>query len=237
MRELLSFLYPPRCPVCGQIPPAGTLICPGCYSSISFVHSPYCYSCGKPIDSSDQEYCHDCLTHPKSFIRGFSLAVYDSVTKPSMSAIKYKNKRQYLDFYAAETARVYGTLFQGLHFDAILPVPIHPKRKKKRGFNQASLFARLLSDLIRIPVCDSLLLRTVNTLPQKNLNPAKRLRNLQAAFSIAPAYADLPLPFQRVLLVDDIYTTGSTMEAVTRLLNEHGVPEVYIFSICIGKGF
>ena len=235
--KLLSLLYPPRCPICNEIPPQGSLICPECYSSISFVQQPYCYSCGKPLASEEQEYCADCISHPKSFTRGFSLALYNSVTKPSLSAIKYKNKRHYLDFYSSETVKIYGELFRQLDFDVILPVPIHPKRQKKRGFNQASLFARQLGSSLELPVCESLLVRTINTIPQKNLSPQKRLENLQKAFAIHPRYQKQSLPFTRVLLVDDIYTTGSTMEALTRLLNHHGVSNVYIYSICIGRGY
>lgn len=233
---LSKILYPSRCPICGKVPPGQHSCCPSCYRSITFVGQPFCFSCGKPLSSEEKEYCHDCVVHPKSFVRGFALAVYDSVTKPSMSAIKYKNKRQYLTFYASETIRTYGSLFLSLQFEAILPVPIHPKRMKKRGFNQASLFAHSIGNSLNIPVYDTLLTRTVNTLPQKNLTPAQRLHNLQKAFSLPKGYEQARLPFRRVLLVDDIYTTGSTMEALTRLLMEHGVEKVYVFSICIGSG-
>lgn len=237
LQGFLALLYPNRCPICGKIPSTHSLICPKCYHSITFVKQPFCYSCGKPLSSSEDEYCHDCKVHPKSFTRGYSLAVYNSVTRPSMAAIKYKNKRCYLDFYAAESLNVYGQIFSQLSFDAILPVPIHPKRMKKRGYNQASLLAKYIGRALGVPVYDSVLVRTVNTLPQKNLNPQKRLHNLQKAFSLYPGYEHAVFPFHRILLVDDIYTTGATMEAVTRLLKSHGINEVYIFSICIGKGY
>jgi len=235
--KVAAFLYPPRCPICEKIPPKGLLICSSCYGAISFVEQPYCYSCGKPLDSMEQEVCFDCSKHPKSFRQGFSLARYNAVTKPSLSAIKYKNRRQHLPFYVQETKERYGTLFQSLQLDAILPVPIHPKRLKKRGFNQASLFAIALGNQLGIPVYDSVLIRTVNTLPQKNLSPEKRLENLKKAFSLHPELHKRKLPFQKVLLVDDIYTTGSTMEAITELLHHAGVIDVYIFSICIGNGY
>ncbi len=236
-KKLTRMLYPIRCPICEKLPPKNQLICPACFSSISFVEQPYCYSCGKPLERSEQEYCFDCTKNPKSFTRGFSLAVYNAVTKPSLSAIKYKNRRQHLDFYVQETIATYGSLFLALHLEAILPVPIHPKRMKKRGYNQAALFAHTLGGQLRIPVYDSLLIRTLNTLPQKNLSPEKRLENLQKAFALHPALESGQLPFQSVLLVDDIYTTGATMEAITRILKQAGVSHVYIFSICIGKGY
>lgn len=236
LHKLPTILYPVRCPICERIPPSGLLICPSCYCSISFVEQPYCYSCGKPLSSSEQEYCYDCIKNPKSFTRGFSLAVYNNITQSSLSSIKYKNRRQYLSFYVNETVKNYGSLFTSLHLDAILPVPIHPKRMRKRGFNQAILFAKALGKQLQIPVYDSVLIRVINTLPQKNLSPQKRLENLQKAFSLHPELTSGLLPFKRILLVDDIYTTGATMEALSLLLKKAGVKEVYVFSICIGKG-
>lgn len=236
-KTLSEILYPSRCPICGKVPYGDKDCCPTCYDSITFVKQPYCYSCGKPLEKEETQYCPDCVSHPKSFTRGFALCVYDDITKPSLSSIKYKNKRTYLTFYGAETLRRYGSLLSSYHFDAIFPVPIHPKRMKKRGFNQAALFAHEIASSLQIPVYDTLLLRTHNTAPQKNLTPAQRLKNLQKAFDLHPDYKDRPIPLKRVLLVDDIYTTGATMEAITRLLLSHGVNEVYLFSICIGKGF
>ena len=237
LKRIPALLYPPRCPICEKIPPKGFLICSGCYAAITFVSQPYCYSCGKPLENDAQELCFDCSRNPKSFNRGFSLAVYNHITKPALSAIKYKNRRQHLLFFVHETLDRYSTLFQSLHFDAILPVPIHPKRMKKRGFNQASLFAFALGKQLAVPVYDSVLIRTINTLPQKNLSPEKRLENLRKAFSLHPELKTGRLPFKRVLLVDDIYTTGATMEAIGGILKQAGVEEVYIFSICIGSGF
>ena len=106
-----------------------------------------------------------------------------------------------------------------------------------RGFNQASLFAASLGKQLHIPVYDSVLIRTLNTQPQKNLSPEKRMENLEKAFALHPELENHPLPFDRILLIDDIYTTGATMEILTRILKKAGVKEVYIFSICIGKGF
>lgn len=237
LKRIPSILYPTRCPICEKIPPKDYLICPSCYASIAFVHQPFCYSCGKPLETVDQELCFDCTKHPKSFTNGFSLAVYNHVTKPPLAAIKYKNRRQHLNFFVQETIDRYRTLFQSLSLDAILPVPIHPKRMKKRGYNQSSLFAIALGKQLQIPVYDSVLIRTVNTLPQKNLSPEKRLENLRKAFSLHPELTGQKLPFHNVLLVDDIYTTGATMEAITGILKRAGVHKVYIFSICIGNGY
>ena len=118
--------------------------------------------------------------------------------------------------------------------ECLVPVPIHPARMRKRGFNQAELLARKLGDGLGLPVRTDLLFRCRNTEPQKELGPQGRLKNLEKAFTAAPA-ADGPVP-ERVILVDDIYTTGSTIEACSRALGRAGVKKTYFFALCIGQG-
>ena len=115
---------------------------------------------------------------------------------------------------------------------ALVPVPVHPERMKTRGFNQAEELARRLSDGLGLPVETGILSRNKNTAPQKDLNPAQRLKNLEEAFSAKRPRAGLT----SVILVDDIYTTGSTVEACSRVLKRAGVSRVYFLCICIGGG-
>ena len=154
-----------------------------------------------------------------------------------MAAIKYKNRREYLDFYSQALVSRYGKWLSHIQPDALIPVPVHPARRRKRGFNQAEELAERISLLTGIPVRADLLIRIRKTLPQKELNPAERLNNLRLAFAVSDFYrAHLEQIPRRVVLADDIYTTGSTMEACTRVLKAAGVKQVYIMSICIGKG-
>ena len=134
-----------------------------------------------------------------------------------MAAVKYKNKREYLDFYAeaaAEKLRQHENR-EEWQFDGLVPVPVHPARKRKRGFNQAEVLAKRMGERLEMPVYPEFLYRIRNTEPLKELNPDERLRNLQQAFQ-ADAEAIRASGVQNVLLVDDIYTTGSTAEACTR---------------------
>lgn len=165
-----------------------------------------------------------------------ALLNYNKVAKDSMSAIKYKNRREYLDFYAAALDCRFRKKVLRLHVDALVPVPIHPSRRRTRGFNQAEELADRLSDLWNIPVDKKLLIRKKKTAPQRELSPAERLKNLREAFFADPDSgrpAGIP---ETVLLVDDIYTTGSTAEACTRALLQAGVKRVFVVVICIGAG-
>ena len=135
---------------------------------------------------------------------------------------------------AAEKLRQYENR-EEWQFDGLVPVPVHPARKRKRGFNQAEVLAKRMGERLEMPVCPEFLYRIRNTEPLKELNPDERLRNLQQAFQ-ADAEAIRASGVQNVLLVDDIYTTGSTAEACTRALLSAGIEKVCFFAVCIGHG-
>ena len=205
-RTAADLLFPRRCPVCGGVAmPKGRLICPACLKQLSFVSSPACMKCGKEIGSREQEYCADCIRRKKSFTRGFALLNYDSRAAVSMAAVKYHNKREYLDFYARAAALRFEKQFRQAGIQVIVPVPVHASRLKTRGFNQAAVLAEKLSAELGIP-WEELLIRVKKTDPQKSLGSAERLKNLRGAFEAEQEAGK----WERVLLVDDIYTTGST---------------------------
>lgn len=231
-RTAADLLFPRRCPVCGGVAmPKGRLICPACLKQLSFVSSTACMKCGKEIGSRDQEYCADCIRRKKSFTRGFALLNYDSRAAVSMAAVKYHNKREYLDFYARAAALRFEKQFRQAGIQVIVPVPVHASRLKTRGFNQAAVLAEKLSAELGIP-WEELLIRVKKTDPQKSLGSAERLKNLRGAFEAEQEAGK----WERVLLVDDIYTTGSTAEICSRALLKTGVKQVFVFAVCIGHG-
>ena len=187
--------------------------------------------CGKEIGSRDQEYCADCIRRKKSFERGFALLNYDRRAAASMAAVKYHNKREYLDFYARAAALRFEKQFRQAGIQVIVPVPVHASRLKTRGFNQAAVLAEKLSAELGIP-WEELLIRVKKTDPQKSLGSAERLKNLRGAFEAEQKAGK----WERVLLVDDIYTTGSTAEICSRALLKTGVKQVFVFAVCIGHG-
>lgn len=233
---LIDSLFPRRCPICLRILIPSLSICPTCLEKLTFIKQPSCYRCGKPLSSYEDEYCYDCKRHPKQFERGFAVMLYDKYTKFSMTQFKYYNKREFATFYIKEALRLYQEELLSLSIQAIIPVPIHHKKKKERGYNQAELLANALSNYLSIPTFSSILIRSVYTIPQKELSPRERLSNLSKAFFINPDFQSSCSLLKTVLLVDDIYTTGATLEACTRVLKKHGVQTVYTLCICIGDG-
>ena len=230
---ILNILFPRRCPVCGEIVrPAGGLICPACFRELSFVKSPTCKKCGKEIEDETMEFCADCMAHRHTYEYGLALFNYNDAARNSMVQIKYHNKREYLDFYGAAVAVRVEREIRRMRVDAIIPVPVHPSRRRKRGFNQAEVLAKIVGERLGIPVKAELLRRTKKTLPQKELSVGERLKNLSGAFRAD----EIPENIRRVLLVDDIYTTGSTIEACTRVLKTAGVETIYFGVICMAGG-
>ncbi len=178
------------------------------------------------------EYCYDCTRHLRTFEAGMALLNYNDAAAGSMAQIKYHNKREYLDFYGEAIVRRYGKRIFRIHPDALIPVPVHPSKMRTRGYNQAELLADRIGRQLGLPVNSDILLRSRKTEPQKDLSPQERFKNLEKAFTAV----HVPESMHKVLLVDDIYTTGSTAEACTRALKQQGIERVYFLTICIGYG-
>lgn len=238
LKSLIDLIYPLRCPLCGDIViPKGERICCDCRPKLPYVKEPCCLKCGKPIEREEVEFCSDCQRKPYSFTRGYSLWVYDERMKKSITEFKYHGRKEYGAFYVEEILKNFKGRLEGLQLDGVVAVPLHPRKLRKRGYNQAEVIAKPIAKACSLPYID-LLLRSKNTLPQKELSDKERLKNVQSAFTINKrVLKGLAFPIERLLLVDDIYTTGSTIETCTELLLQYGVKEVYFLTLCIGKGF
>ncbi len=236
----LRLLFPGACPICDEVEEQTVTgdgvprICPACEARVRRVRGPYCMRCGKPLAGADgrREYCGDCMKKEHKFVQGRAVFVYQGAIIGSMHRLKYSNRRDYATVFAREAFETYAPWLARVAPQAIIPVPLHPKRRKKRGYNQAALIAAEISRLTGIPLREDLLQRSRNTDPQKNLNHEERKNNLKNAFQIAKNIVQL----DKVLLIDDIYTTGSTADAAAGALARAGVGQVYVLCICIGAG-
>jgi ComF family protein len=178
------------------------------------------------------EYCTDCEKTEHEFTQGRAVFIYRGDIIGSMHRMKYGNRRDYAPVFAREAYTQLGEWIKRISVDAVIPVPLHKKRKKIRGYNQSELLAKELGKLCGVPVETKILVRKTNTKPQKNLSYSERKNNLKNAFQITQRSVQL----RKVLLIDDIYTTGSTVDAAAAVLKEAGITKVYILCICIGGG-
>lgn len=231
---VLDLLYPQRCPLCDAVQPyQGSGVCPSCMKKLKGVREPCCLKCGKTITNGEEEYCQDCVSIPKSFLCGYPVFEYTEGIRGALYDFKYKNQRSFADFFAECIYRRYGGSFKRICPDGLVPVPVHPRKKRSRGYNQADLLAKALAARLGLVCYSNYLVRQVNTTPQKELNDISRMKNLKNAFKIG----ENKIKLNKVLLVDDIYTSGATVEACTRVLLSAGVESVYYTSVAIGKGF
>ena len=229
----MDMIYPPRCPICHDIIESGyELACEKCMKKLPVLPIHGCEKCGKPIDRSER-LCHDCQGFLHEYTKGTSLFLYDETMRSSMVYFKYLGRREYGKFYAASIWKYRKQALSLWKAEVIVPVPVHSSRKAVRGYNQAEVIAKELGEYMNLPVVIDAVIRCGKTKAQKELTPEERKKNLQNAF----AKGKNPFPWKRVLLIDDIYTTGSTVDAVTRVLKALGGEQIYVVSVCIGRGF
>lgn len=230
---ILSLIFPRRCPICDEpLPLSDELSCQSCFHLIPSLQSPLCMKCGRALSNSDSLYCSSCVKNPPSFDRGFSLWNYQNpAVKGSIHFFKYKGREEYANFYAFKLFYAFPFLFRAPEISALIPVPIHKKRYRIRGYNQAESIANKLSELSGIPVISDLLIRIKNTLPQSKLTDKERKINLKSAFLINPNSPFYNRHLDAVILIDDIYTTGATGDICSSLLKEAGISKVYFLSL------
>lgn len=234
---ILELIYPNTCVICGKICDEG--ICFKCKKLYPFIQEPRCMCCGKPIISEDEEYCSDCAQNKKMFQQGRSLWVHKDDIKQSVYRFKYKNHRIYAKEYARLLVREHVDVLGEWRPDCIIPVPIHGKRRRSRGYNQAEVLAvEIQEEILRqldilIPINTAYIYRKKETVYQKQLDNHERKKNLKSAFEINKS-TKLP---KNILIIDDIYTTGATIQAISELLAKAGCDRSVFFTISIGQGF
>lgn len=231
--KVLNYIYPKTCPLCTEVLESEEKwVCRDCRSMIAYPVNPVCLKCGCEIADEETEFCADCTRHERTYVQGFPAMKYQYPLDESIARFKYHNQRDYAEFYAYEIVKRHGHAILSLGIDALIPIPVHKRKLRKRGYNQAELLARELGKKLDISVETELLTRVVNTEPQKSLDPKQREENLKSAFQCVQK----SVSYKRVMLVDDIYTTGSTIEACTSCLHKIGIPDIYYTSAAIGTG-
>lgn len=229
--QVLQLLFPTRCPVCdGIVYPYGERICLECMGKLKLLTPPWCMRCGKKLEA-EEELCKDCQSRIYTFERGRSLYEYKSVMH-SVYRMKYGGRQEYAVYFGKEMAVYLRSFIRQVRPDGIVPIPLHKKRWNQRGYNQAEVLAKALGECLNIPVYTKMLLRIKNTRPLKLLNPKERQNNLKKAFIIG----ENDVKLKTILIVDDIYTTGSTIEEATRVLKSSGVEKVYFVTLACGAG-
>ena len=226
-----GLLYPPRCPVCDEAVPLWDIgICRECVKKIKYVSQPICCKCGKHLEDGTEEYCPDCRERRHFYVKGRALYDYKEIA-PSLYRFKYGGRREYARVFGEEIAFYLKDFFEEIQPQALVPVPMYRRKERIRGYNQAALLAEAIGEYTGIPVYKDLVKRIKNTRPLKFLNPEERLNNLKKAFILAENSVKLKV----IVIVDDIYTTGSTIDAIAKVLQEDSERKIYFVTLAIGE--
>lgn len=232
LEKIADILFPKVCPICGKVPKGKEDVCADCSQDIKVIDEAICVKCGKPLITNEYIYCMECTKKKHFFEKGISLFEYSEKIQKSLYRFKYNNAREYADFYAKKAAEIYGKTFRTWGIDVIIPIPMYKNKEVRRGYNQAEVFARAAAKYTKIPLDAKCLIRQKSTLPQKELSDEMRRINLDRAFAVDVFRASR---YKTVLLTDDIYTTGSTIDACAKLLLKTGVQKVYFLCISTKK--
>lgn len=232
VRTLLNWLYPSRCFLCNRLLDLGEqFLCTDCSRELPRIREPFCKKCGKELREDTEEYCGDCRKIHHRFEYGFALLSYTEEVAGMLARFKYKNRRQYGRWLGEVLSEAYRIPIQRMGAAVLVPVPLYKRRERERGFNQARVLAEAIRDQTGIPVAD-ILFRARSTKAQKELDYEGRLANLEETLVLAAGWEGC-VP-EAVILVDDIYTTGSTIEACTAVLKKNGAGKVYFLAAAIG---
>lgn len=208
-RALAAALFPPRCAACGR---PGAALCQPCLATATLLPHPQCRQCTRPLTYGDQ--CARCRLEQRRIDHLYVPYAYTPPILQVVHRFKYANKR-YLGADLAALAM--SALPPDLQVDGVVPVPLAPSRERQRGYNQGRLLAAEVARHLGVPLDCSVLIRLRDTPPQTSLPRARRLHNVRGAFR-----ALRKLSGARILLVDDVTTTGATIEAATRALRRRG---------------
>ena len=219
-RGLLDLLYPPRCAGCGQ---TGALYCLSCRRSVPLVVPPLCSLCGQPHVPSGL--CSRCARDPLHIDGIRSVAIFAGSLRKAIHRLKY----DYVRDLAVPLGEMLVSFWQEtpLPADVIVPVPLHPRRVRERGYNQAALLAEQLAQVTGIPMVRDVLLRHKYTVSQTKLDAEQRRQNVDGAFTCVGS----EVRGKRVLLMDDVCTTGATLEASSVALKAGGAQSVWALTL------
>jgi ComF family protein len=219
--KITDFFFPRRCVGCGKI---GDLLCPGCSQKLPRLLPPFCQKCGKPESSGIL--CPACWGQQTDIDGIRSVFRFEGTVRRAVHEFKYRNLKSIAVCLAALMADYLRD--NPIEGNVLIPVPLHPRRLRERGYNQSSLLAEKLGKLTALPVIEGYLCRLKDSLPQaRTKNVEERRKNVEKAFSCQPG----KLPEKTVILIDDVCTSGATLESCAAALKAAGAVSVWGFTL------
>jgi len=232
---ILDWLYPPTCMGCKVLLPLNDkkqrthLLCLSCAELLEPITETTCNRCGQPMATPTAKTCNQCRGKTLHFTTNYALFIYEGFIRDIILNIKFRNKKN----HAKALGYIWADFLRGknpfMENAVLCPLPLHKKKQRERGFNQAEVLAAALGKGLNLPV-EKALIRTVDTPPQAGLHPAARVENVADAFSVTSGYT---VAGKHIIIVDDIYTTGASINECARVLQENGAAQVMCLTLVI----
>lgn len=227
--EMANWVLPPVCPVTGEIVPSHGMLSPQAWQGVSFISDPQCGQCGIPFayqDADSDVLCADCLATPKPYHRAVSALLYNDASRELILKYKHGDKTQAVPVFLPWLLRAGAPILRDV--DILMPVPLHPWRLLRRRYNQAALLVAALSKATGVPANYHDLQRSRHTAIQGHLNKKQRTKNVSGAFAVRDGVS---FSGQNIILIDDVLTSGATVEACTKQLMKAGANKVSILTL------
>lgn len=233
IEAMIDSILPPRCIVTGEIIERHGMISAEAWGSLHFISDPQCNRCGFPFEFDDGQaheanICLGCLKSPPVFDKARSALVYDDASRDLVLSYKHGDQTDYIATFIPWLEMAAGRLID--QADYIIPVPLHRWRLIKRRFNQSALIAKYLADETKTCALLDGLIRNRHTVTQGKLQAKQRLKNVKNAFEVNPKYLD-KVQGKSIILIDDVYTTGATVNECTKVLKKTGASSVNILTL------
>lgn len=230
LTQILDWVLPPTCAGCGEVLDQADTLCPDCWSTLSFIAGPCCDACGHPFayEVPERTLCGACIQDRPPFSRARAALYYDAGSKGFILGLKHGDKTDVAHLMAKWLRHAGAVLLKDA--DVIVPIPLHWTRLFQRRYNQSALLARALGRAADKPVDVDVLVRHKKTASQGYLGVKARSRNVAGAFRV-PLKRRARIRGKRVVLVDDVYTTGATLRASAKALLRAGAQRVDVVTL------
>lgn len=237
IRSIGSLLFPPVCVYCGgERPNDDSVVCLECSRSVLPVERPFCALCGRPapgLNSGTDNVCGKCSSHRPSFDKARFCVYYSSVVRRGILQFKFRNSLYLGEALLGLLSKTFEEHFLSENLDAIIPIPVHKQRLMHRGYNQCAVLAGKLGSRFGIPAPTDILVKTRNTVPQTQLKRKQRMDNIKGSFDVKKPGM---VKGKRFLLLDDVFTTGSTVSEAALTLKRHDAEVVQALVLALRHG-
>lgn len=227
--KIINLVFPPKCISCGKIVEEYDALCHNCWKEIEFIQKPFCNKCSSPLQVkiSENDLCANCLKNMPLYVKSRSAVAYNEETAKIIFKLKFYDKSHVKKFMAKTMLKTSQDIINDI--DILIPVPLHKKRLIFRKYNQALLLANEIEKLSGKKVIYNFLMKKKHTTPQAKLKGVERAKNLKDKFCINPKYLKNIENYKNLnfAIIDDVMTTGSTINECVKVLNEKGIENVY----------